>query len=914
MYSSLLVAASLSTALAHPALAGTLNVTVRDPGSALVSGAQVAVSDRTRTTDNQGRASFPQLPAGTYPVTVAKQGFSLWTNRVTVSDQPFELAVSLTLEAITTSVRVSARRSPLANSDPNYQALRNEKLIHVHRVSNLVMNRDAGVFTFRSGSFSFLPPVMGHVTTGVFVGDGNFQLKPRGELAAVRMKRMMGSDSVNEDFTALVIYFSDSTYDEVKRASELVDEAPEKHEEALKRVRSVIRERREPRLPGSWPRSEMEMLLNYENIPNYEAEVLAEIYNGAGDGQPGSFRAFLHGKKYGDLRFLLNPHSALPVLDAREEVVLLDFDPNSNSDGVWYLAHTLAEQSAGRIDSHEEKRIVAPEHYRIEALIGGKNVLGSQPDLAVTCSMRFRPLENGVRMVKFDLIPDLQVSHVRWNGEEIPFVQESRKQDGSFYLQAPEALSKDRVYEVSFEYAGGEILQSSFGFVPMQRVWYPAPSGPASRATYDLTFRIPHGSTIVTVGNRVRESQEDKWDVSEWAADVPIEQAVFRWLEDPTSKTAVEGTTNTRMSLHYLFTGTGTPILPPTKNDMLIDLGNGLRIFHTWFGKPAFNSIDLVMQANAPSGSVPGLLFLQPILAAGYGSVSSQMAVLSGGRGPAALPAQMRPVLDEAFPRLLSAQWWGNTITPASFHDQWLTTGLTGLSASIYDVETANGDFSVRWEKARDGLFIVNRMSRMRANDAGSLWMGWLNNTPATKGASFQLASAKGAYIIHMLCAMMWDTETGDRDFQNMMRDFVARFANGAVSTEDFQSVVESHVKPAIDLGGNGKMDWFFSEWVYGMEMPSYRLEYSLTTAAGGTTRLRGRLTQSGVSDSFQMPVPIYGDYSGKNGRICLVKLRGNRTEEFSVSLTTKPKQILLNANHDVLSEKEVVKQVSGGR
>jgi hypothetical protein len=71
---------------------------------------------------------------------------------------------------------------------------------------------------------------------------------------------------------------------------------------------------------------------------------------------------------------------------------------------------------------------------------------------------------------------------------------------------------------------------------------------------------------------------------------------------------------------------------------------------------------------------------------------------------------------------------------------------------------------------------------------------------------------------------------------------------------------------------------------------------------------------QSGVGDSFEMPVPIYGDYAGKKGRICLVKARGNSTSEFSVTLTTKPKQILLNANHDVLSEKDVVKQAAGGR
>jgi hypothetical protein len=231
-------------------------------------------------------------------------------------------------------------------------------------------------------------------------------------------------------------------------------------------------------------------------------------------------------------------------------------------------------------------------------------------------------------MVKFDLVPDLQVSRVRWNGDEIPFVQEGRNQDGSFYLEAPETMSKDRTYEVSFDYSGGEILQSKFGLVPASRVWYPMPAGLPSRATYELTFRIPHGSTIASVGKHVGESQEGNWDVTEWRADLPIEQAVFRWLGTPTSKTAMEETTKTQMSLYYM--PLREPIMPPTKNEMMMDLGNDLRILHTWFGKPAYDSIDIVVGDRVTS-SLPGLIFIPPILAAGYGSVNTQFGLLSGG-------------------------------------------------------------------------------------------------------------------------------------------------------------------------------------------------------------------------------------------------------------------------------------------
>jgi hypothetical protein len=893
--------------------AGSLTVTVKDPGQALVADAavEVAAADnitQRQSTDSSGRATFEQLTAGSYRVAVTKEGFATWEGSVKVGDRTASLAVALKLSAVSSSVRVTARRSPLANSDPNYQALRTGKLSKVYQVSNLVLTRDSGTFTFRSGSFSFLPPVLGHVTTGVFVGDGNFQMKPTGDLAVVRLKRMMGSDSVSEDFTAMVVFFSDSTFDEVKEHSQILDASPLQHEEELKRVRSVIQGRREPR--ETWPRSQMELLLNYEDIPNYDAEILAEIYNGAVGERAGSFRAFLHGQKYSDLRFLLNPHGAMPVLQAPEEVALINFNPNSNSDGVWYLSHTLAELRAGRADSKEEKRLIAADRYKMEVLIGDRNLLGVQPDLAVTCELSFHPIEDGVRMAKFELVPDLQVSRVTWNGSEIPFVQESRNHDGSFYLQAPEPLKKGNVYNVTFEYAGGEILQTRYDFfgIPPRRIWYPTPAGPASRGAYDLKFRIAHGNKVVSVGNQVGFTRDGDWDVSEWKSDAPITQAVFRWLEDATVMTEVEETTKSQISLYRALTARG--FQPPSGNYMLGDIGNALRLFNSWFGKSAYDNLTFLVQTGGPVESLPGLVYARPVLMMGSGAVASRIGM--------PLPSGMRAGLDEAFPRLMAGQWWGNTVTAASFHDEWLTAGLTNFSASVYDLDDrarGNDVFQDRWVNAREAILTRAYKSAIRPNDAGPVWMGILNNTPAAPAAGWMLNASKGAFIVQMLRAMMWDPQSLDRDFQAMMQDFVATFRNQAVSSEDFQAIVEKHMKPAMDLTGDHRMDWYFNEWLRSTDVPSYRLEYSLSPAENGSTMLEGKLTQSGVSDSFRMLVPVFAEAGEKNYRVCVVALQGNSSGECKAVLSARPKQVLLNANHDVLADKEMVSLAKpGGR
>lgn len=884
-----------------PLFAGTLTVTVKDPGQALVGGAAVEVTgaavSRNQSTDSSGRASF-ELAAGTYQVAVTKDGFAKWEGSAKVGDRPVSLAVALKLAAVSSSVKVSARRSPLVNSDPNYQALRTGKLSKVYQVSNLVLARDAGTLTFRSGSFSFLPPVLGHVTTGVFVGDGTFQLKTADNLASLRLKHMMGSESLNEDFTAMVVFFSDATFDEVKAHSQIVDASPARHEEELKRVRSAIETRIEPNSKLR-PLTQLERMLNFEDIPNYDAEILAEIYNGDAGEQKGSFRAFVRGKKYGDLRFVVNPHGAMPVLRAPEEVALIDFDPNSDSDGVWYLGHRSAE---AKPDSKEEKRLIAPEHYKIEAGIGNLNALGNQPNLTVTCDMKFHVLQDGVRMMRLDMVPDLQVARVTWNGNEIPFVEEGRGHDGSFYLQVPEALVKGRTYDVAFEYAGGEILQGNNGVIPARRIWYPTPAGGVSPATYDLTFRVPRSSLIVASGKEVRQEREGTWDVSEWTSDVPIVQAVFHWIANGTFKTQLEQTTGTQMSVYMPDSG-GRGFLPPSSGDVLIDIGNAVRVFSAWFGYSAFENLAVVVGNNADS--LPGLVFVPPVAAVGFSSVVSQRMVRSRGQAPS-LDQRYRTALDEAFPSLMSLQWWGNTVTPASFHDQWLSSGLAGFSASVFDTEVSNGDYRERWNRAHELLLGKNRFG-VRPNDAGPVWMGILNDAPKTPAASFVLNAQKGAFVIQMLRSLMWDPHSGDGDFQAMMQDFMGRFANSQASTEDFQRVVEKHMKPPMDLEGDHRMDWFFREWIYRSEVPSYRLEYSLKAGEGGGTVFEGKMTQSGVSDGFRMAVPVFGEFAGKKDRIGVVALRGNTSYEFKVALAQRPKAVLLNINHDILSDKDEV-------
>lgn len=95
---------------------GRVTGTVVDSSDAIVIGAEVKLNstdtglERTATTTSAGVFNFPQLPLGTFRLTVVKQGFKTFvqTDIVTSLDQVNEIKVVLVTGTVSTQVEVSA--------------------------------------------------------------------------------------------------------------------------------------------------------------------------------------------------------------------------------------------------------------------------------------------------------------------------------------------------------------------------------------------------------------------------------------------------------------------------------------------------------------------------------------------------------------------------------------------------------------------------------------------------------------------------------------------------------------------------------------------------------------------------------------------------------------------------------------
>jgi len=159
--------------------------------------------------------------------------------------------------------------------------------------------------------------------------------------------------------------------------------------------------------------------------------------------------------------------------------------------------------------------------------------------------------------------------------------------------------------------------------------------------------------------------------------------------------------------------------------------------------------------------------------------------------------------------------------------------------------------------------------------------------------------------VLHMLRQLMWDRHTGDQNFKAMMHDFVSTYSGKAASTEDFQAMVEKHMTPDMQAVSDGKMNWFFDEYVYGTALPSYQMDSRFEKNSEGDVVLKFKLTQSNVDERFRMLVPVYLELaSGRVINLGHARLIGNTSLEQEIpikGLKDAPQRAMVNYYDDVL-------------
>ena len=819
---------------------------------------------------------------------------------------------------------------PIAAADATYASLRAAAPAGGGvAVENLTVERDVFTFHFDSGTFYFLAPVAERAPGAVFVGRGSYDLKPVAASEARHLELVAhekGLQALHDQFDSLVLLFTDGTEKEIRQ-------------KGLRQTDPF-----DARATAAWERFGRHQRKDFRT--NFDIPVLEDLLQTA-PGGPGLFLAFVDGQKFPPALAAVDPKGierlglSADLGDEGSAFYVADKDRG----GFWYLDRMKSATG--------DRRPFAPPARAIKYTIDFE--IQKNASIRGVTTIEFSPVEGNLRVVPLALMGKLRIEDVSYSPaassppEWTPasFVQENMDEDADAAVVFPKALGAGQKYLLRVSDAGREVLRDAGDgnyYVRARESWYPNLGSFGEASTFDITYRVPKDRQIVSVGDMAAERLEGETRISTWRTKIPVRVAGFNYGKFK-KLDAKDKESGFQLSV---YTNPGTP-------DIINEINQALKSLDTYDNSSAaggspYSSDEL----NNPFASVPRYAgnrslsidteqLAQSALADGVNAARVFSAYFGGLSDPhAAITQQSQWDFGQSWPSLIylpyqafidagtrheigmtradsdfidkvgyhefAHQWWGHRVGAASYRDLWLVEGFAEFSASLV-IERVEGPQKANafWEKTRKLIVESTRPGAVSNVDAGPITLGSRLFTDRTPVAYQALVYAKGAYVIQMLRMLMRDVSgpKPDANFIAMMSDYAATYAGRNPTTADFQKIVERHLVPALNGTRDGKLDWFFNQWVGGTAIPKYASKLDVKEEGGGHYRIVGSISQEAVPEGFRGLVPVYLDFGkGKMARIGIVTIIGatNFPIDVKVNLPQKPKSVSINALHDVLS------------
>jgi hypothetical protein len=792
-------------------------------------------------------------------------------------------------------------------------------LQHVLSVRDLSLRRDPFTITFDRGHMIFLRPVDDLVTGLYFWGSGMIVGIPPTKTERQQLNVFTGAPVLNEHFHEALIRFSDNTY------SELMGQL-ETGSNSLESQLNLSSELLQAALKGS-------------SLTHYR--IVADLMNGR---KAPLFLAKIFGARLGAFDFSVDwrkPES-VSLGQVHRTGGLLYYDSwGSFWQGVLRPDLSSRPRPDLSVRPREDKTIDVLS-YQIDTQID------KQDRISGSTEVEFKPEQEGEWLLSFDLARSLKVSEVMDEEQRaLTFYQNSDMSNEEevsklghdvilVLLKRP--LQRGQIRRLKFLYSGEVLSRMGNGvfYVGARGSWYPN-TGLSDRARYVLSFQYPKAYTIVATGDFTKEWEEGDQRHALWESRSELSVAGFNY-GDYVKKTALAGRIPVEVYANRGIENVYLEVM--ARQEQIREFyrqrqasprlgGEPLQGFTA--AAPDFSDFDTTRFSDEVTRQVVrALLFFEPILGDFPFSrlaVSQIPGKFSQGWPSLLYVSSLSFLRPEQRERLgigndqeanfleclhaheIAHQWWGNQVSWKSYHDLWMFEGFSNYLAYLFMKEKHpdGKQFRDLMRSSKEKLLIKNSEGQTYES-AGSLWLGTRLSSSKFPDGYSNLIYNKGAWVLHMLRYLMQDPNSGsDQNFHLLMRNFLATYRGQSVSTEDFKRMIEENMEKRMDLEGNGKMDWFFSQWVYETGMPTYRLESSLTTLKTGQFLLKGKIKQQNVSEDFVMPVELFGRFGpNRVERLARVVVFGNETN-FRFTMKARPQKVTLDENNEILCENKTL-------
>jgi len=187
-------------------------------------------------------------------------------------------------------------------------------------------------------------------------------------------------------------------------------------------------------------------------------------------------------------------------------------------------------------------------------------------------------------------------------------------------------------------------------------------------------------------------------------------------------------------------------------------------------------------------------------------------------------------------------QWFGDMITCATWADIWLNEGFATWTEAFW-YESYGGYSAYKADIDGNAEYYLTNNPGWPISDPA-----WAINTPPSWILfNYAITYTKGSTILHMLRYVLGDS-LFFATLQAYSSDPELKYHSATIS--DFMAVTNQVT------GGN--YDWFFNQWIYEPNHPSYANTYMFTDLGGGTWQVDFNAKQGQVNPSFfKMPIEI---------------------------------------------------------
>ena len=826
---------------------------------------------------------------------------------------------------------------------PMYTALIEGELEPAGRIQNQRFTVDRFEFELTSGDLYLLAPLDGDPAIAVFLGDGVVRAYPPDGVEHQQVERFLDDDDlIEEPFDRFFFWFTDDTG---LRLRALADGSPGRD---IDDARDLLDDRREE-------------LLEHQ-LMNPDGRVLADLLTLEGVNSTRETRRFFYAQidsdDHGWISVEIEPLN-------REEVQVARFDRRRKVADIWMGVHALSDfgdqvrsaafdgfprdpEAAGKLDEgtgdddddwHARDLGLSPrpltpdrEGWTRQAVVSRTDVdlaLKGNGDATASAALVVEPRVS-LAALRLRISPVLEVTDVRWrsavptNPEDVRDVTlltgESDEPDEPVALSGeplhyaratherrlnddlhepwvtialPRVFGPGETFVIELAYEGElvEYLRDGRTYVLKNPLnWMP--SHPHNRGTpgsrSSLTYRVPERFRVASGSTLIDERVVDGTRIMRWVSDEPVGSMSFNLGRF--NVTDVEDEGPPRITVYGDRNHRG--FAPGNMAKTVADLTGALQTYTDYFGPYPFDSL-LVTETPTYNGlAFPGLVLLS---FQAFGELHTGEAELFRAHE-------------------VAHQWWGIGVEFKDYRDQWLSEGFAQYSAALYALSGMQkedqflemldawridvlGQVNIGQGRGRHYGFRPEAMRRSDGHESGPLVVGYRLRSADTPFDYRLLVYEKGAFVLHMLRLMLADLETGDDTrFRDLMRGFVADHRVEPASTVAFEA--------AVTRAFGEPMGWFFDQWVYGVDVPTYRPDLTVSPLLDQDDSfvLHGTIRQEDVPDGFRMVVPILIRFDDRPSIARRVWVDAD-TVEVEIPLPAEPSEIEFNYHHAVLAD-----------